>query len=328
MSIAAQKKAAGDITGGRLARVCGKRRESKSKRCLRGCTHHAIAGRWRPRRWDLTDDVAQELLMPLVRQAVSACARSRYAERGEEFQMTRFSKTIFTSIAVMAASTVAVADDQVPPQPPPDSDAGTGTPGKVAPPSEPDQPLPPSQSDDDVQPQVASPGAFSGGLVRQAGVGGLVGYGRAGVLELGGSAGFTFASDYRNINISPTIGWFLADNFEISAILSISNIKAGDNSATLWSGLIEPSYHMPFNRSMFAFLGLGAGASHVSGVGTGFALAPRVGGNFMVGRSGVLTPSLSYQYTTISSDMTEGTTTTIVALTSAVQFNLGYTAMW
>jgi hypothetical protein len=191
--------------------------------------------------------------------------------------------------------------------------------------------LPPSQSDDDTAPPVASPALpGAGGLVSQAGIGGVVGYGRAGVLELGGSAGFAFASDYRSINFAPTIGWFLADNFEISAIVSIANIKAGDaKSSTLWSALLEPSYHIPFNRSVFGFLGLGAGAAHVTGLGTGFAVAPRLGMNMMVGRSGVLTPSVSYQYTTINTDMS-GTNNdvTVVAVTGAVMFNIGYTAMW
>jgi hypothetical protein len=147
------------------------------------------------------------------------------------------------------------------------------------------------------------------------------------VLELGGSAGFTVASNYRNINVSPTIGWFLADNFELSAILSISNIKTNGDSATLWSALAEPSYHLPFNRSVFGFLGLGLGASHVSSLGTGFAFAPRLGSNIMIGRSGVLTPSISYQYTTIN-NMESEDGVMVVALTSALLFNLGYTAMW
>jgi hypothetical protein len=239
------------------------------------------------------------------------------------------SKTIFGSLILMAASTVATADDQVPPTPPTTTDGGTETPGKVAPATAPSN-LPESQSDDDIQPQVASPGLPAGGLVSQAGVGGLIGYGRAGVLELGGSAGFAFASGYREMNFSPTVGYFIADNIEASAIISVANIKVDDESSTLWSALLEPSYHIPFNRSMFAFAGLGAGAAHVSGVGTGFAVAPRVGMNLMVGRSGVLTPSLSYQYTTIDSEMEgEGDeSTTVVELTSAVRFNIGYTAMW
>ncbi|MBA3456357.1 MAG: hypothetical protein H0T42_24870, partial [Deltaproteobacteria bacterium] len=116
----------------------------------------------------------------------------------------------------MAASSVALAQtpvtsDETPQTPPAGTDSGTGTPGKTAAPTEPGETLPPSQSDHDVQPPVASPGAgASGGIVSQAGVGGLIGYGRAGVLELGGSAGFTFASDYRNLNIAPSIGWFVA----------------------------------------------------------------------------------------------------------------------
>jgi opacity protein-like surface antigen len=201
-----------------------------------------------------------------------------------------------------------------------------GTPNKNAPPSEPGQPLPEATSDHDEQPVVASPTLPSGGLVSQAGVGGVVGYGRAGVLELGGSGGFQFATDYRAMNVSPTVGWFLADNLEISAILSAANIKAGDQSTTVWSGLAEPSYHVPFNRSVFAFLGLGIGASYVSELGTGLALAPRLGMNILVGRSAVLTPSISYQYT--SSDAMTTDNITVVAVSSSTRFNVGYTAMW
>ena len=156
--------------------------------------------------------------------------------------MRNFSKTIFSSIILMAgvasAQGTPVVVDTAPVTPPAGTDAGTGTPGKVAPPTQPGESLPESQSDHDSQPAVASPGAPSGGFVSQAGVGGVIGYGRAGVLELGGSAGFTFASDYRNLNIAPSIGWFVADNMELSAILSISNIKAGGSSSTLWSALI------------------------------------------------------------------------------------------
>jgi hypothetical protein len=239
--------------------------------------------------------------------------------------MRMLSKIIFSS--TLLVSSAAIAQNGAPE--PDTSKDGQGTPESTAAPTAPAE-LPPSQSDDDTAPPVASPmlpGA--GGLVSQAGIGGVVGYGRAGVLELGGSAGFAFASDYRSINFSPTIGWFIADNLEISAIVSIANIKAGDaKSSTLWSALLEPSYHIPFNRSVFGFLGLGAGAAHVSGLGTGFAVAPRIGANMMVGRSGVLTPSISYQYTTINTEMSNNANVTTVALTSAVMFNVGYTAMW
>jgi hypothetical protein len=238
--------------------------------------------------------------------------------------MRRITQSIFATAVLAATSTVASADE--PTEPAPDT---TGTPEATAPPTPASQ-LPPPRSDNDPQPEVPAVGVPPGGIVRQAGVGGIVGYGRAGVLELGGSAGFAFASDYRNVNVSPTIGWFLVDNLELSAILSVSNIETGDQSSTLWSALIEPSYHVPFNRSLFGFLGLGVGAAYVSGPGAGFAVAPRVGANFMVGRSGVLTPSLSYEYTTVGTEDENGAepNVTVVALTSTVRFNVGYTAMW
>lgn len=221
-------------------------------------------------------------------------------------------------VALSASSALAAPDAAEPPP------AGAEPPPAAA------APLPAARSDHDAPPPVNSPGLPPGGIISQAGIGGDVSYGRAGVLELGGSAGFTFASDYRNINVSPTVGWFIADNLELSAILGISNIKADGDSSTLWSLIAEPSYHLPLNPQMFGFAGLGIGASHVSGRGTGFAVAPRIGMNFMVGRSGILTPALSYQYTTSGSDNNSDSDsgTTMVTLTSAVQFNLGYTAMW
>jgi hypothetical protein len=71
----------------------------------------------------------------------------------------------------------------------------------------------------------------------------------------------------------------------------------------------------------------------VSQLGTGLAVAPRVGMDFLVGRSGVLRPSLSYQYTTHDA-MSNGSTddgsadVTLVAVSSALRFNIGYSSMW
>ena len=62
-------------------------------------------------------------------------------------------------------------------------------------------------------------------------------------------------------------------------------------------------------------------------LGAGLALAPRLGANFLVGRSGVLTPSISYEYTSQDA-MTTNDNITVVAVSSSVRFNVGYTAMW
>lgn len=191
------------------------------------------------------------------------------------------------------------------------------------------QPLPEPESDNDPLPPVATPTPPEGGIVRQAGVGGRTGYGRAGVLELGGSAGFMASNEFSSVSVNPTIGWFFTDNVQLSAILGFSHFTSeeGDQDATMFSALIEPSYHLPFQRNVFGFLGIGMGGAHVNDVGFGFALAPRLGANILVGRSGVLTPSLSYQYTTHDSEMMEDGTE-LLAVSTALTANIGYTVMW
>jgi hypothetical protein len=238
----------------------------------------------------------------------------------------RLMKGLLSSI-VMLAPVVAFAQGA------PDPSPGTHTPESTAAPT-PSGQLPPAQSDADPAPPVPTPNipGINGDVVEQAGVGGTVGYGRAGVLELGGAAGLTLAQDIRAVNFSPSIGWFLVDNFELSAILDVTNLKAGGDSATLFSALVEPSFHLPFNRSMFGFIGMGIGGAYVSELGGGLAVAPRIGMDFLVGRSGILRPSLAYEYTTHdamgSVDDNGNTNVTLVAISSALRFNIGYSTMW
>ena len=251
--------------------------------------------------------------------------------------MRLFTKVIVASVLAIAPA-VAFADNP-PAQPgdaptdPNDPNAPKGTPNATAAPT-PSNQLPPAQSTHQEAPPVPVPTVpgVTGNVVEQAGVGGNVGYGRGGVLELGGSAGLTIASNLRDIDFSPSIGWFLVDNFELSGILSVQNVKAGGESSTVWSALAEPSFHLPFNRELFGFVGMGVGAAYIDKLGTGLAVAPRLGINFLVGRSGVLTPSLSYEYTThntMSQVGPDGTTdVTLVAISSALRANIGYTVMW
>ena len=73
-------------------------------------------------------------------------------------------------------------------------------------------------------------------------------------------------------------------------------------------------------------------AAYVSQLGTGFAVAPRLGMDFLVGRSGILRPSLAYEYTTHDAMAAVGpngsTEVTLVAISSALRFNIGYSSMW
>jgi hypothetical protein len=77
---------------------------------------------------------------------------------------------------------------------------------------------------------------------------------------------------------------------------------------------------------VFGFLGVGVGGSYIKGAGGGFAVAPRLGANMLVGRSGILTPSLSWQYTTHSVD--PGAAENMIEVSSALRINVGYTVMW
>jgi hypothetical protein len=188
------------------------------------------------------------------------------------------------------------------------------------------QPLPPPQSFHEEPPPVAAPAARDVGVTEQAGIGGTQAYGRAGVLELGGSAGFAAAKDYTQLNISPSVGWFFVDNFEISGIVGVNYIHTGGQSGTLMTYLAEPSYHLPFSNRLFGFLGVGAGLAYQKDAGAGFALAPRLGMNVLVGRSGILTPALQLVYNT--TEVTPVPQGTAVAVNTTYGANIGYTVMW
>jgi hypothetical protein len=239
-----------------------------------------------------------------------------------------YTKQALLAGCLLFGPAIAWADD--PPQT--NDDTVRGTPNRTAPPTPTGQ-LPPATSSHDEAPPVPTP-SVPGVMppVEQAGVGGQVGYGRAGVLELGGYMGLNAAQKVRDLNFSPQVGWFLVDNLELSAIASVANLKSGMDETTMWSFLLEPSLHLPFNREVFGFLGMGVGAAYISNLGSGLAVAPRIGANLLIGRSGILSPSLTYEYTTHNTDtMTNANGTqdvTLVAISSALRINVGYTVMW
>lgn len=189
-----------------------------------------------------------------------------------------------------------------------------------------DEGLPKPQSDHDPRPPVARAEGTDAGVTSQAGIGGTQAYGRPGVMELGGSFGLNAASDYRALSLTPSIGWFFVDNVEVSALLSVNSIKTGGETTTLLSALIEPSLHLPLNNALFLFGGVGFGMQHAEGPGTGFAVAPRIGLNMMVGRSGVFTPALNFNYST--TDAVQTSQGTLLAVSMSYGLNAGYTVMW
>jgi hypothetical protein len=137
-------------------------------------------------------------------------------------------------------------------------------------------------------------------------------YARADTLELGGFAHFMVAKDYSSLGLFPTIGWFPWDNIELSAIIGVTRVGQtiedendvrSDVSRTQLLILAEPSFHVPFSEVAYGFLGVGLGLAHEArtpgpGAGPGFAVAPRLGLNLVIARSGVLTPAVQASYQT------------------------------
>jgi hypothetical protein len=157
-------------------------------------------------------------------------------------------------------------------------------------------------------------------------------YARAGVVELGGSGGLAAASNYTRFELSPSAGIFVADDVELSLLTAFNYFRIGSmeahpsSSATELKALVEPSFHLPFSREVFGFLGMGVGVNYVTGQSMGLALQPRLGANFMVGRSGLLTPSLNVAYSSV--DALRTAAGTVLAVQTSYGLNIGYTVIW
>ena len=199
---------------------------------------------------------------------------------------------------------------------------------------------------DGLEPRPTPPSPVVGtaeqpGVQLQAGVGSDTAFASAGVVELGGSAGFMIASRQMVFDLAPSIGYFIADNLQVSVLAGVNytrverkNAVTGNDNAESASTarlLLEPSYHLPFNDAVFGFLGMGFGATYSDDQDFGFAIAPRIGSKIMVGRSGILTPAVSFIYSTEdvggAAPGPGSTASNTVTVSSSLIISVGYTVM-
>lgn len=196
--------------------------------------------------------------------------------------------------------------------------------------------LPPVQSSQDPVPPAPSPLADNHIMVvKQAGIGSPVSYARNGVLELGGNLNFVHHTDFTQLSVSPSIGWFFTDNFELSALVSVAfdrtSAKDSDvvTNSTFVTALVEPSVHVPILDNLFIFGGWGFGVAYSqASERAGFAMQPRLGLNILVGRSGILSPSASWNWSSNELVQLSDGRGTAVAVNSTWGANIGYTVMW
>lgn len=122
-------------------------------------------------------------------------------------------------------------------------------------------------------------------------------YTRGGLFETGGSVSGSWSPSLFTLAMSPTIGYFLRDRFELSllGVLAYENLRADDGTREdelAFNVVLEPSYHLPVSKTLALFGGLGVGVAFSSDR-TAFDLAPRVGLNIEVGRAGVFSPQIT-----------------------------------
>jgi hypothetical protein len=115
--------------------------------------------------------------------------------------------------------------------------------------------------------------------------------------ELGESLALSWFENLFELEIATSAGWFFVKRWELSAALiyEYTNVKQPDGTrkgTTLIEFEIEPSYHHEIKPNLlFVFGGIGVGYGY-DGEHSELVVAPRVGINIQITRSGLLNPSV------------------------------------
>jgi hypothetical protein len=122
-------------------------------------------------------------------------------------------------------------------------------------------------------------------------------YAAESTFEVGGSVALNWTSETFDMVIGPSVGWFVADQWELSILTryAYSSVEQEDGtreSTDRGSILFEPSFHHPLRADgLYLFVGLGVGIGYDDDK-FDFETVPRVGLNIGVGRAGVFTPAI------------------------------------
>lgn len=149
----------------------------------------------------------------------------------------------------------------------------------------------------------------------------------AGQLELGVALGLWVGDGVHDVAVTPSVGRFVADNLELAATFGVSHSKDEGTTATVWSALVEPSYHVPLNPFAFGVLGMAAGVAYQDALGVQLMVAPRVGLEVALSRHHIVSTALAYSYLTHSAAQGRDNAS-LVALTSALRITLAYAVRW
>jgi hypothetical protein len=117
-----------------------------------------------------------------------------------------------------------------------------------------------------------------------------------GTLEVGGAIGAIITENTSTFTASPTVGYFVADGIEVSGIFQIAYTRiedafGNDDSQTVGSLIVEPSYHYPLGPDVLVNGGVGIGGGY-NGDDINFQIIPSVGLDVLTSRHTVVTPTL------------------------------------
>jgi len=169
---------------------------------------------------------------------------------------------------------------------------GATSPNQIAQPHEPavddDANLETATPDPTPPARPVDPESATLAVVEQAGVGGPVPYGAAGVLEVGG-AGLVWADDASVwANLRPFAGLFVADAIQLTLANDlVFTWSEGQDLAVALAYTIEPSLHLGLVDRLWLAVGIGGGLAY-DGVRAAALGNARLGLDVLVGRSGML----------------------------------------
>lgn len=134
-------------------------------------------------------------------------------------------------------------------------------------------------------------------VIEQAGVGGPVAFGSAGVFEVGGSGALIASHDYVMTRLAPSVGLFIYDGVQLAYTHEIygGNATHGVGFATF--AVLDVSVHLRVNDRLLGFVSLGPGLSY-NGENFGVGGKSRLGLDVLVGRSGLFRPAAFFSATT------------------------------
>jgi len=177
------------------------------------------------------------------------------------------------------------------------------------------------------------------GIVEDAGTGSSKAYARAGVLELGGFGNLAVANNFTSIQIAPTIGWFIIDNLELSAIFGLNyvhqtfdlplggtTLRPQDDSQDPRRAELSPPlqpHHLGLHRHR---LGARQRAPRRRQHQHRFRLRAADRRQLSGGEVGLFTPAFYMDYTTGETLQTSGGN--IIGVNAIYGVSAGYTVMW